>query len=198
MIKRSLIKLIGVVISFVLCSLVIIKGISSSLEVWAFLYLSALTLAVTMFLIYKKPCIKRKVRIYEAFTMFLFIISLLILAILIYFYIDSSFANMISYNYTSTAIVSVVFYLSFLILNFFICIDDFKNCTNLINDVLIFITIGLTILEFAVFALYGGVDTVKMLFEDNNTNSIYIVQNYIYFAIMFAFIFLHKILNRAV
>lgn len=196
MLKRNILKLVTVIISFILCSLITLKGVSSKPEVYLFFYFAAAVLAVTMFMIYKKSNVKKNKSLFETFLVVFIVASLFIIGIMLYFYVDSSFASMISYNYTSTAIVSVIFHLAFIMLYLLLCIDDFKNGSNLVSDILLLITTGITIVEFIVFSFYGGEDALKIMFENDNSKSVYIVQNYIYFAIMYLFTFIHKNLNR--
>lgn len=196
MLKRNIVKLLSILTSLILCSLVIFKGISSSPDVYLFFYLGSLIFAITMFMIYKKPYIKNKKSIYETFLIVLLVSSLFIIGLMLYFYIDSSFANLITYDYTAMSMLSTVLYLSFILLNLILCVSELKVKSNKVSDILFFITTGIAILEFAVFALYGGDDTFRLMLEDGKSKSIYIIQNYIYFAIMYAFTFIHKTLNR--
>ena len=199
MVKRfNIVKLITLLISLVLCSVVIFKGISSSSEAYLFFYFGALVLATAMFMIYKKPYIENNKAVYETFMVVFFVASIFIISLLMYLYINSSFMSIITYDYEVNAIFSVVLYLAFIFLNIFLCIDGLKKESNKINDILILVTTVVAILEFVICSIYGGNDTFRLMFGDGKSKSIYIVQNYIYFAIMYAFTYIHGLLNRVV
>lgn len=199
MVKRiNIVKLITLLISLVLCSVVIFKGISSSSEAYLFFYFGALILATAMFMIYKKPYIENNKGIYETFMVVFFVASIFIISLMAYLYVNSSFISIITYDYEVSAILSVISYLAFIFLNIFLCLDGLKKESNNVNDVLILVTTIVAILEFIICSIYGGSDTFRLMFEDGKSKSIYIVQNYIYFAVMYAFTYIHGLLNRVV
>lgn len=196
MVKRiNIAKLVTLLVSLVLCSLVVFK-ISYPNEVYLFLIFGALILATAMFMINKKPYITKAKSIYETFMVVFFVASVFIICLLMYLYINSSFISTITYDYDVDVIFSIVLYLAFIFLNIFLCVDGLKKENNRVNDILIFVTTGVSILEFIICSIYGGSDAFKLMLGNGESKSIYIIQNYIYFAVMYGFTYIHGLLNR--
>ena len=161
--RINIAKLIGLLISFVLCSIVIIKGISSDVEAYLFFYFSALIIALAMFTIYMKPYIKKAIPIYETFMVVLFVASVFIIGLLLYLYFNASFNVEITYDYEVSAIVSLILYLSFIFLNIFFATNGLKNETNRVNDVLVLVTTVVAIVEFIIYSIYAFISAGLVL-----------------------------------
>ncbi|MDD4608330.1 MAG: hypothetical protein PHD10_04300 [Bacilli bacterium] len=193
--KRGLVKFIFILIASIISFYFMITTSDSGFEsMFDLIMIFNFLFALTMFMFSKRNKIKRNKFIYNVSLIILIIFSTIYFLYFVYSHISCFFDIHCGIeSYTFFSIIYPIFLFMMILFNF----EDIFNKTNKTNDVLA-ISVSLIII-FIHLRYYLDSSFVHRLIDNNAYHQYsyhYVVQNYVYFIVMYLIVLIHYNVNK--